>query len=78
MAVPEKVKLSDMTELAMVCQFLGFMLDAFDMALVIAMAPIFRLYPSRTLNCPFESSGNAQQVHPVETKMRSCKLLTQW
>jgi len=78
MAVPEKIKLSDMTEPAMVSQFLGFMLDAFDMALVIIMAPIFCLYPSRTLNCPFESSGNAQQVHPVEIKMRSRKLLIQW
>jgi hypothetical protein len=60
MAVPEKVKLSDMTELAKVSQFLGFMLHAFDMALVIVMAPIFRLYPSRTLNRPFESSGIAR------------------
>jgi hypothetical protein len=57
MAVPEKVKLSDMTKPAMVSPFLGFMLDVFDMALAIVMAPIFRLYPSRTLNCPFESSG---------------------
>jgi MHS family proline/betaine transporter-like MFS transporter len=40
MAVPEKVKLSYLTKLAMVSQFLGFMLDAFDMALVIVMAPI--------------------------------------
>ena len=36
----EKVKLSKATKMAMISQFLGFMLDAYDMALVLVMAPI--------------------------------------
>ena len=36
----EKVKLSKATRMAMISQFLGFMLDAYDMALVLVMAPI--------------------------------------
>lgn len=40
MAVQEKVKWSKETRLAMISQFLGFMLDAYDMALVLIMAPI--------------------------------------
>lgn len=36
----EGVKLSHDTKLAMFSQFLGFMLDAYDMALVLIMAPI--------------------------------------
>jgi len=40
MASPEDLKLSKDTKLAMISQFLGFMLDAYDMALVLVMAPI--------------------------------------
>ena len=36
----DKAKLSKDTRMAMVSQFLGFMLDAYDMALVLVMAPI--------------------------------------
>jgi len=36
----DKAKLSRDTRMAMVSQFLGFMLDAYDMALVLVMAPI--------------------------------------
>jgi MFS family permease len=36
----EKVKLSKTTRMAMISQFLGFGLDAYDMALVLVMAPI--------------------------------------
>jgi MFS family permease len=40
MAAGTTERLSKDTKLAMISQFLGFMLDAFDMALVITMAPI--------------------------------------
>jgi MFS family permease len=40
MAMQEKVKLGKDTKMAMGSQFLGFMLDAYDMALVVVMAPI--------------------------------------
>jgi hypothetical protein len=33
-------QLSKQTKMAMASQFLGFMLDAYDMALVLVMAPI--------------------------------------
>jgi MFS family permease len=36
----ERAKLGPETRLAMISQFLGFMLDAYDMALVLIMAPI--------------------------------------
>ncbi len=36
----EKLKFSRDTKMAMISQFLGFMLDAYDMALVLIMAPI--------------------------------------
>ncbi len=38
--MPEQQELSKAAKLAMVSQFLGFMLDAYDMALVLIMAPI--------------------------------------
>src|SRR5208337_648911 len=40
MAVRTGTKLNKDTKMAMVSQFLGFMLDAYDMALVLIMAPI--------------------------------------
>jgi len=40
MANQEAPKLSKDTRMAMISQFLGFMLDAYDMALVLVMAPI--------------------------------------
>ncbi len=40
MTTRERAKLGAETRLAMVSQFLGFMLDAYDMALVLIMAPI--------------------------------------
>src|SRR5208337_5276291 len=40
MAVRTGTKLNKHTKMAMVSQFLGFMLDAYDMALVLVMAPI--------------------------------------
>jgi len=40
MAIQEKLKLSKDTKMAMGSQFLGFMLDAYDMAIVLVMAPI--------------------------------------
>ena len=43
MTQEKKMKMSDLnkhTKMAMVSQFLGFMLDAYDMALVLVMAPI--------------------------------------
>src|SRR5271165_3838643 len=40
MASQEKSKLNKDTKMAMAFQFLGFMLDAYDMALVLVMAPI--------------------------------------
>jgi MHS family proline/betaine transporter-like MFS transporter len=40
MSVPEKTKLTKDSKMAMASQFLGFMLDAYDMALVLVMAPI--------------------------------------
>ena len=36
----EKSRFSRDTRMAMISQFLGFMLDAYDMALVLIMAPI--------------------------------------
>jgi MHS family proline/betaine transporter-like MFS transporter len=49
MATQKKVKLSKDTKMAMVSQFLGFMLDAYDMALVLIMAPILvKLFSSPT------------------------------
>ncbi len=41
MAKSERAPLSKDTKMAMISQFLGFMLDAYDMALVLIMAPIF-------------------------------------
>lgn len=38
--MPEPQSLSKQTKMAMTSQFLGFMLDAYDMAMVIVMAPI--------------------------------------
>ena len=38
--MPEQQRLSKDTKMAMTSQFLGFMLDAYDMAMVIVMAPI--------------------------------------
>src|ERR1700690_3485495 len=38
--MPEPQTLSKQTKMAMASQFLGFMLDAYDMALVLVMAPI--------------------------------------
>ncbi|MGA3093295.1 MAG: MFS transporter [Terriglobales bacterium] len=38
--MPEQAELSKDAKMAMVSQFLGFMLDAYDMALVLVMAPI--------------------------------------
>ena len=38
--MPEQERLSQQTKMAMMSQFLGFMLDAYDMALVLVMAPI--------------------------------------
>jgi MHS family proline/betaine transporter-like MFS transporter len=40
MSEPQGTKLSKATRMAMISQFLGFMLDAYDMALVLVMAPI--------------------------------------
>jgi MHS family proline/betaine transporter-like MFS transporter len=40
MSAEEKTRLSKETKMAMFSQFLGFMLDAYDMALVLVMAPI--------------------------------------
>ena len=40
MKIEGKVGLTKDTKLAMISQFLGFMLDAYDMALVLVMAPI--------------------------------------
>jgi predicted RNase H-like nuclease len=40
MTTEEKSRLSRDTKMAMFSQFLGFMLDAYDMALVLVMAPI--------------------------------------
>ena len=40
MAIQEKLKLSKDTKMAMGSQFLGFMLDAYDMEIVLVMAPI--------------------------------------
>jgi MFS family permease len=40
MAETEEKRLSKATRMAMISQFLGFMLDAYDMALVLIMAPI--------------------------------------
>ena len=40
MCAEKTAKLSKDTKMAMVSQFLGFMLDAYDMALVLVMAPI--------------------------------------
>jgi MFS transporter, MHS family, proline/betaine transporter len=40
MKIEGKVALTKDTKLAMISQFLGFMLDAYDMALVLVMAPI--------------------------------------
>jgi MFS transporter, MHS family, proline/betaine transporter len=40
MTAYEKTSLSKATKMAMISQFLGFMLDAYDMALVLIMAPI--------------------------------------
>ena len=49
MAIQEKAGLSKDTKLAMISQFLGFMLDAYDMALVLIMAPILvQLFSSPT------------------------------
>lgn len=49
MARQAKGKLSRDTKLAMISQFLGFMLDAYDMALVLIMAPILvKLFSSPT------------------------------
>ena len=49
MAVQEKVKLSKDTRMAMGSQFLGFMLDAYDMAIVLVMAPILvKIFSSPT------------------------------
>ena len=38
--MPEQQRLSNDAKMAMISQFLGFMLDAYDMALVLVMAPI--------------------------------------
>src|ERR1035441_5703899 len=38
--MPEQQQLSHNAKMAMISQFLGFMLDAYDMALVLIMAPI--------------------------------------
>ena len=38
--MPEQQRLSTDTKMAMASQFLGFMLDAYDMAMVLVMAPI--------------------------------------
>jgi MFS family permease len=38
--MPERQHLSNDARMAMISQFLGFMLDAYDMALVLVMAPI--------------------------------------
>jgi MHS family proline/betaine transporter-like MFS transporter len=49
MAIQEKVKLSKNTKMAMGSQFLGFMLDAYDMAIVLVMAPILvKMFTSPT------------------------------
>ena len=40
MSAEATAKLSKNTKMAMISQFLGFMLDAYDMALVLVMAPI--------------------------------------
>lgn len=40
MSIQEKTRLSKDAKMVMVSQFLGFMLDAYDMALVLVMAPI--------------------------------------
>ncbi len=49
MAIHEKTRQSNDTRMAMVSQFLGFMLCAYDMALVLIMAPILaQLFPSPT------------------------------
>ena len=40
MSADTTARLGKNTKLAMVSQFLGFMLDAYDMALVLVMAPI--------------------------------------
>lgn len=49
MAIQEKAKLSKDTKMAMISQFLGFMLDAYDMALVLTMAPLLvKLFSSPT------------------------------
>ena len=40
MSAESKLKFSKDTRMAMISQFLGFMLDAYDMALVLVMAPI--------------------------------------
>ncbi|HEY6303531.1 MAG TPA: hypothetical protein VIX14_10730 [Terriglobales bacterium] len=38
--MPEQQTLSKDAKMAMISQFLGFMLDVYDMALVLVMAPI--------------------------------------
>jgi MFS family permease len=49
MAIQEKVKLSKNTKMVMGSQFLGFMLDAYDMAIVLVMAPILvKMFSSPT------------------------------
>lgn len=40
LTVVAEQKLSKQTKMAMMSQFLGFMLDAYDMALVLVMAPV--------------------------------------
>ena len=51
MAIQEKVKLCKDTRMAMGSQFLGFMLDAYDMAIVLVMAPILvKIFSSPTGN----------------------------
>jgi len=45
--MPEQQQLSKDTKMAMSSQFLGFMLDAYDMAMVIVMAPILGRFSSR-------------------------------
>ena len=49
MAIQEKVKLSKNAKMVMGSQFLGFMLDAYDMAIVLVMAPILvKMFSSPT------------------------------
>ncbi len=49
MAIHAKTRLSKDSKMATVSQFLGFMLCAYDMALVLIMAPILaQLFPSPT------------------------------